>query len=55
MFFMTSSKKIVSYFYNHNKKLYNKFKFLKNYLFIFLKIVLEPCYNFYKFNKYFLN
>jgi len=30
MFFMTSSKWFVSYFYNYNKNLYNKFKFLKN-------------------------
>jgi len=27
MFFMTDSKEFVPYFYNHNKKLYNKFKF----------------------------
>ena len=30
-FFMTCSKKFVSYFYNHNKILYNKFEFLENY------------------------
>ena len=28
--FMTGSKWFVSYFYNHNKKLYNKFEFLEN-------------------------
>jgi len=43
MFFMTSSKEFVLYFYNHNKKLYNKLEFLKNYLFIFFKIVLKSC------------
>jgi len=31
IFFITGSKKFVSYFYNHNKDLYNKFKFLENY------------------------
>jgi len=31
MFFMTDSKEFVSYFYNHNKKVYNKFEFLENY------------------------
>jgi len=30
-FFMTGSKEFVSYFYNHNKYLYNKFEFLENY------------------------
>jgi len=30
VFFMTDSKWFVSYFHNYNKKLYNKFKFLKN-------------------------
>jgi len=30
MFFMADSKWFVSYFYNHNKNLYNKFEFLKN-------------------------
>jgi len=41
---MTGSKEFVSYFYNHNKNLYNKFEFLENY-FIYtpFKIVLEPC------------
>jgi len=29
--FMTGSKKFVPYFYNHNKNVYNKFEFLKNY------------------------
>jgi len=28
---MTGSKEFVSYFYNHNKNLYNKFEFLENY------------------------
>ena len=28
--FMTDSKKLVTYFYNHNKNLYNKFEFLEN-------------------------
>jgi len=28
---MTSSKEFVPYFYNHDKNLYNKFVFLKNY------------------------
>jgi len=31
MFFITGSKEFVPYFYNHNKNLYNKFKFLENY------------------------
>jgi len=31
MFFMTSSKEFVPYFYNYNKKLYNKFEVLENY------------------------
>ena len=31
IFFMTGSKEIVPYFYNHNKNLYNKFEFLENY------------------------
>jgi len=31
IFFMTSSKEFVPYFYNHNKNLYNKFEFLENY------------------------
>ena len=31
MFFITSSKEFVPYFYNHNKNLYNKFEFLENY------------------------
>ena len=30
MFFMAGSKKIVYYFYNHNKNLCNKFEFLEN-------------------------
>ena len=30
MFFMIGSKEFVSYFYNHNKNLYNKFEFLEN-------------------------
>jgi len=30
IFFMTSLKGFVSYFYNYNKNLYNKFEFLKN-------------------------
>jgi len=30
MFFMTGFKIFVSYFYNHNKNLYNKFEFLEN-------------------------
>ena len=29
-FFMASSKEFVSYFYNYNKNLYNKFKLLEN-------------------------
>jgi len=31
IFFMTSSKEFVPYFYNHNKNLYDKFEFLENY------------------------
>ena len=30
IFFMTDPKRFVSYFYNHNKNLYNKFEFLEN-------------------------
>jgi len=30
MFFMIGSQGFVSYFYNHNKNLYNKFEFLEN-------------------------
>ena len=30
MFFIIGSKEFVSYFYNHNKNLYNKFEFLEN-------------------------
>ena len=30
MFFKTGSKLFVSYFYNHNKNLYNEFDFLEN-------------------------
>jgi len=30
IFFMTGLKEFVSYFYNHNKHLYNKFEFLEN-------------------------
>jgi len=37
MFFMTSSKEFVSYFYNYNKNLYNKFEFLKNYCIYFFQ------------------
>jgi len=28
---MNNLKEFVPYFYNHNKNLYNKFEFLKNY------------------------
>ena len=39
MFFMTVLKIFVSYFYNHNKNLYNKFVFLKKLMyFSFLKL-----------------
>jgi len=31
MFSMTSSKKFVPYFHDHNTNLYNKFEFLENY------------------------
>jgi len=31
IFFMSSSKEFVPYFYNHNKNLYNKLEFLENY------------------------
>ena len=30
MFFMTGSQGFVSYFYNHNKNIYNKSEFLEN-------------------------
>jgi len=40
---MSGSKVIVIYFYNHNKNLYNKFKFLENHCIYIFKIVLEPC------------
>jgi len=30
IFFIIGSKGFVLYFYNHNKKLYNKFEFLEN-------------------------
>ena len=30
MFSLTNSKEFISYFYNHNKNLYNKFEILKN-------------------------
>ena len=48
-------KKIISYFYNLNKK----FEFFKNNIFLIFKIVLklyQNCYqNCLKFHKYFLN
>ena len=31
MILMAASKRVVSYFYNHNKNLYNKFEFLENH------------------------
>jgi len=30
MFFKTGSKRFVSYFYNHNENVFNKFEFLEN-------------------------
>jgi len=32
-FFVTDSKEFVSYFYNHNKNLYNKFEILEIFFF----------------------
>jgi len=43
IFFMIGSKEFVPYFYNYNKNLYNKIKFLETIVFIPFKIVLEPC------------
>jgi len=39
IFVITDSKGFVLHFYNHNKNLYNKFEFLKSYVFILFKIV----------------
>jgi len=45
MFHMVGSKGFNSYFYNHNKNLYNKFACVEMTVFVLFKIVLEPYYN----------